>query len=432
MWVVRIGDTSGGELAGTVVRPDPWARRVVLLHQPGQRELCAELRQYFARRAMQVAVVEPHGQWRPAGLDLPVVVVPPNRRRPHEVEACWQLVSRCSEAGLPAVTLLAGMLWLPADARSEVAGVVRYDRPDAPPSKVFAELVEHLLGERPTWLGITVDASQLNAPSGVSWWQEDLYVCDEHQGQVIKVTAGGIGTKVFGLDQPHHVHLDRDKILIANRGGHEVLLGELRGDAVAITGSLRVLDGQPLQHPNGVAQGQGLTVVADTDGHRVLVGGADPIDRGPGVRFRPLRPDKPFGYPTGVCIDERYLWVADTHHHRVLAFDHSGEHRLTIGGEGSAAGRFAYPTGLARYGGLLLVADEGNGRVQAFRLGHRGGNPRAGVIPGFDRLLERWIGKPFALSVNAFGHLAVSDRRHGCVWRIDIKQIAGIQPGARR
>ena len=92
--------------------------------------------------------------------------------------------------------------------------------------------------------------------------------------------------------------------------------------------------------------------------------------------------------PGGVAILPEHrpegarLFVADTGNHRIQVFDGLGRPLLAFGGQGSTAGRFYGPSGVAlarpdlpwegRAGepgpAVLVVADEGNNRLQVFDL----------------------------------------------------------------
>ncbi|ELR25292.1 NHL repeat-containing protein [Acanthamoeba castellanii str. Neff] len=86
--------------------------------------------------------------------------------------------------------------------------------------------------------------------------------------------------------------------------------------------------------------------------------------------------DAQFSAPCGLAIAQGQggglVVVADHNNHRVQVFDAEGRLRAKFGGEGSALGRFYHPRGVATLavggGGRLvvLVADRDNHRVQVF------------------------------------------------------------------
>ncbi len=73
--------------------------------------------------------------------------------------------------------------------------------------------------------------------------------------------------------------------------------------------------------------------------------------------------------PTGLARDtvSGRLYVADTRAHDIKVFDAAGRLERTLGGPGSAPGRFNAPTHLALADGLLYVTDSLNARVQVLR-----------------------------------------------------------------
>jgi hypothetical protein len=228
---------------------------------------------------------------------------------------------------------------------------------------------------------------------------------------------------VVGLHEPHHVHLDRHKLLIADKGSHRIVLGDLESGAV---GNIRSItsDEQGFACPNGVHQAEGLMAVADTDQHRVLITEDDYWS--PGTRqnggWRELEARGGFRHPCGTYVSGDFIWVADTFHHRLVAFDHEGCELRELPGYGWEPGRFAYPVSVAAWHDLLLVADSEARRVQAFQVESAGPHlvPLSGKGLGEGELGRPWVANPFGLSVNHNGRLAVGDRLRRCVWLIDL------------
>lgn len=75
-------------------------------------------------------------------------------------------------------------------------------------------------------------------------------------------------------------------------------------------------------------------------------------------------------WPAGITIDsEGRIYVADRHNGRILVLDSSGRWVGLGSRKGWDAGLLIRPAGLAKLpGDRLLVADQGNGRAQLFRL----------------------------------------------------------------
>lgn len=75
-------------------------------------------------------------------------------------------------------------------------------------------------------------------------------------------------------------------------------------------------------------------------------------------------------WPAGITTDpDGRVFVADRHNGRILQLDHTGKWVGIGSREGWDPGLLRYPAGLDRLStNLLLVADQGNGRTQIFRL----------------------------------------------------------------
>lgn len=292
---------------------------------------------------------------------------------------------------------------------------------------IVEDLLLALLGPLPPWLDMRASPSQLAAPTGVSWWADDLIVADEHFGHVVLLSAGEAHPVVVGLREPHHVHLDRHKVLIADKGSNRIVLGDLDAGAV---GNIRSIagDGRGFICPNGVHQADGCLAVADTDNHRVLITEADLWASRKRPEWRVLEARGGLRHPCGTCVQDDIVWVADTFHHRVIAFDREGNQLRELPGYGWEPGRFAYPTSIVTWHDLIFVADSEARRVQVFSIEKDGPNlvPLEGPGIGEGELGKPWIANPFGLSINHNGRLAVSDRLRRCIWLID---IPALRPG---
>jgi len=306
--------------------------------------------------------------------------------------------------------------------------VIRYGGGGLDYDGVFEQLLVALLGPLPTWLELRTSPSLVVAPTGVSWWSDELLVADEHGGQVVRLGSADTRMIVGGLREPHHIHLDRHKLLIADKGGQRVLIGEVYPGGTSSMRTLSVSGG--LLHPNGVHQAEGLLVIADTDHHRVLMTADDPWASRRRPSFSEIRPAGGFRYPCGVFVDREMIWIADTFHHRLVVTDHSGrEWETEFTGYGWAAGEFAYPTSVARWRDKLVVADAEARRIQVLGLtDNDSGRPQLTMQRGEGleegELARPWIGNPFGLSINRDGRMAIGDRLRRCVWLVDLAGLA--------
>ena len=123
-----------------------------------------------------------------------------------------------------------------------------------------------------------------------------------------------------------------------------------------------------LASPAGVAATSAAVYVADTGANRIL--------RVTGAASSPL-PAPPGGLsaPTGLAAAAGAVYVADTAANRVLRFNEGAGTWDVLGTEGTGAGQFIAPHGLALDAGAttLVVADTGNDRLQRITLS---GTPR--------------------------------------------------------
>jgi DNA-binding beta-propeller fold protein YncE len=123
-----------------------------------------------------------------------------------------------------------------------------------------------------------------------------------------------------------------------------------------------------LSSPAGVAATSDAVYVADTGANRIL--------RIAGTTTTPL-PAPPGGLsaPTGLAAAAGAVYVADTGANRVLRFNEGAATWDVLGAEGTGAGQFIAPHGLALdvAATTLVVADTGNDRLQRITLS---GTPR--------------------------------------------------------
>ena len=90
----------------------------------------------------------------------------------------------------------------------------------------------------------------------------------------------------------------------------------------------------------------------------------------PGGFGPPLNGKSGPGGPIALCVNRQdWVWVSATNHH-VQQLTNAGKHLRGVGGEGTEAGRFHRPHGLAFDGrDCLYVADTMNFRIQKFAVG---------------------------------------------------------------
>jgi sugar lactone lactonase YvrE len=120
------------------------------------------------------------------------------------------------------------------------------------------------------------------------------------------------------------------------------------------------------QIPWGVAVSpDGTLWVADQGTHKILRFREDGTYLG-GISGLPLLGPTLSG-PMGIALDSfGNAWVTSNGNHKVFEFNAEGKYVFSFGAEGSGAGQFKYPSGIAvAKSGHIFVADDNN-RIQAF------------------------------------------------------------------
>lgn len=279
------------------------------------------------------------------------------------------------------------------------------------PDDLLASLILAGMPALPSWLSCRV-SEQVTEPTGVAWWNSHLLVCDAGQEAVLHLGLDGrVGHVMPGLNEPHHIHLDRRILFVANTGESTVLRGTFRPkDGIGLIDDIGRQHGIEFNRPHGVWAASDILAVADTDNQRVMLG----LRRGQAWTWTEHRPPEGFWFPCGVHLLGPHVWVTNSD---IGAIDHTNL--------ADPSGRWLRiqpgpdvlrdPNALARWQDLLFIADEVRQRLVVAKV-----NEETGALSGYTDVAEDWIGSPWGLSVNAGGHLAVSDRLHGVVWTVDV------------
>ena len=117
--------------------------------------------------------------------------------------------------------------------------------------------------------------------------------------------------------------------------------------------------------------------------------------------------DGMFMYPVGVAVsDGDEIVVADQGNHRVQAFDSNGTFLRSFGHTGKNAGEFSYPYGIAiNKDRNIFVAGSNNRRIQIFSLEGR----HLGSFGGRGGSLDSQLFAPGGLSLDSTGNVIVAD-----------------------
>lgn len=310
---------------------------------------------------------------------------------------------------------------------------LRYDQ-------LFEALLRNLFGPLAPGVSVIARPSLVQAPVGVTWWQQDLYVTDEYFGHVVRIEGDQMGVVLPGLDEPQQLHLDRRKLLIANKGAHQVIRADVKqGGALTNLETIERIGRRDLLNPTSVSQGHRRTLIADTDNHRVLCTESD-LWQDSKPRWTELAADAGLSYPCGVCCGPTGAWIADTFNQRIIGAVGKGAHTVW---QGESALERPYPVAIAisAMGDTLIVSDETRKRVQFFRTGideADGGRrmPSLRRIHVLDALAVPVggaavpLGTPCGLSVNRDNRLAFVDRERACVWILNLDQISELRDHA--
>ena len=118
-----------------------------------------------------------------------------------------------------------------------------------------------------------------------------------------------------------------------------------------------------------------------------------------------------FDWPWGIAVNEKdEIAVADRDNHRIQVFSSNGTHLRTFGRKGNQQGEFNRPTGIAFHNDNIIVLDNSNHRVQLFSdqseyLG------QFGVKGNLDHQLKN----PLGLSIDSDGNIIVADSQNKLV-----------------
>ena len=113
-----------------------------------------------------------------------------------------------------------------------------------------------------------------------------------------------------------------------------------------------------------------------------------------------------FNRPWGVAVNEHNeIAVTDVGNNRVQIFKSDGTHLRSFGSKGDQEGEFKYPSGIAYLNnGNMVIADGGNNRLQIFT-----GRGDYLTQIGGEENLDHQFNYPWGLSVDSDGNIIVAD-----------------------
>ncbi len=177
-------------------------------------------------------------------------------------------------------------------------------------------------------------------------------------------TWGAPGSGAGELGEPRGIAVDRQgRLYVADTKNSRIEVFEPDGRFVRQFGSKGAGPGE-FNEPCGIAvDADGDIWVADTWNARIARFSA--VD---GKFMGAIGgPENAFFGPRAVVVSRGFVYVADTGNKKVVRFDRDGKRLNDFGRDGSGAGEFVEPVGLAAdASGNIYVADTGNHRIQVF------------------------------------------------------------------
>lgn len=222
---------------------------------------------------------------------------------------------------------------------------------------MFAQCILIALAQLPAQYDWTVTTGPVQGVAAHP--SQSVYACEGAAIMKIPTSDGA----VINLDIPAiaaDVTPDGTLVLLDGSGNRVVVLWTKLDDSTPFG-----VEGNRLtqfRDPMDVASNGNRIAVADTGNRRVLLfdmqgGNMGLYDDVDGTDLL---------LPSSVAMaDDGTLFIGDEGTHMVHALGPDGSLRWSVGGWGRAPGRFAEPSGLDEHGGVLLVSDRLNHRIQA-------------------------------------------------------------------
>lgn len=220
-------------------------------------------------------------------------------------------------------------------------------------------------------------ATPLDAPIGVAWGGDLLFVSDPPRGavdafEIDESKATHVRTLAPGqLSRPTGLAYDdlRGLLYVCDSAQHRVVALDASGAIAKSIGAPGGNDGE-FRFPVHVAcSGDGSIAIADSMNFRVQRFSAED-GKFLGAFGRKGDAAGDLALPKGVAADASgNLWVVDAHFENVQAFSPQGQLLLALGREGHEPGQFWLPAGaFIDRKERLWIADTYNRRVQLFQL----------------------------------------------------------------
>ena len=239
----------------------------------------------------------------------------------------------------------------------------------------------------PAGTKVTWKPGQLNYPIGVATdTNGDVYVADFNNDSISVFDAKGTFLRRFpdpyrptGLGSSGAGNTGIAVTAVAVSGGKVYATDAYQVFVFDTQGKLLKQFGRPgsgpgdLDHPNGIAvDSKGRMYVTDSNHGRVTAfspDGAVLWTVGSPTTSLTAVSSNPFVLPRGIAVlSDGSILVADPLAHKLVKLSSSGKFLADYGDRGEEPGQLNFPNGIAARGGLILIADKENNRVQAVKL----------------------------------------------------------------
>lgn len=213
----------------------------------------------------------------------------------------------------------------------------------------------------------------------------DIYVSMFDFSRIMVFNRYGKYKTVFSVPhKPVRIKFHKGKLYITHPGG--VIVTDTRGLVLKSWGVKGKNIGE-FEMPTGIDfDSKDNLFLSDTQNMRIqilnkrgrVVGGIGkpPRDMNDSQRL--------FGLPAGLTLDDKEnVYVMDAFNHQVRVFDHDGNDKGRYGKQGEIEGMFNYASDIAYAGGgIFVIADKWNSRIQVVRITPRGGGGGGRSIVG--------------------------------------------------
>ena len=212
--------------------------------------------------------------------------------------------------------------------------------------------------------------AEFNRPSGIAFHDNNIFVVDQSNNRVQKLSRQGEYLSHFGesgsldhqLSCPCGLSFDRDgNLIVADLGNKIIKIFSLHGRFLGKIGR----EGS-FTHPFHCIQHDNYLIVSDRGDHSVKF-----FDREGKFLYKIGKngsADGEFNTPSCLSMDKAgHLLVCDSENHRIQVFDLNGKFVAKFGTKGSGSGELNYPFSIAAFSDGKIVLSEFHGhRIQIF------------------------------------------------------------------